>query len=141
MKSTTTIFILDDDRYFGNFILRSLKDDFADVTYFQTEQECIDALSQKPDILILDHDLNDCTGLDILSEVQRICGPSTNVIYLSAQEHVHVTVRALRSGALEYLEKGSSTVNAIAHSIRKIERLTHQFTRPLNIQAYRAESS
>ena len=137
MRKDVKIFILDDDRYFGSFILHALKDDFNDVTYFQTEFECVNSLKQKPDILILDHKLEHCTGLEILSEVQRICGPRTHVIYLSAQEHVHVTLKALKSGALEYLEKDSFTIRAIGKSIKKIKLLTLDFKLPLNVKEYR----
>ena len=140
MKNDVKIFILDDDRYFGNFILHALKDNFNDVTYFQTESECIRALNSKPHILILDHKLEHCTGLEILDEVQRMCGASTSVLYLSAQEHVHVILKALRLGALEYLEKGSSTVEAITNSINKIQRLTNYFNETLNINEYRANN-
>jgi DNA-binding NtrC family response regulator len=138
MNNDVKIFILDDDRYFGNFILHALKDYYNDVTYFQTESECIRALHDKPNILILDHKLKHCTGLEMLGEVQRICGASTSVLYLSAQEHVHVTIKAMRLGALEYLEKGSNTIHAITNSINKIQQLTNHFSVVLNINEYRA---
>lgn len=137
MKKDVKIFILDDDRYFGSFILHALKDDFIDVTYFQSESECIKALQQLPDILILDHKLENTTGLEIIEEVKRIRGNKTHILYLSAQEHVHITLKALRSGAIEYLEKDSCTIRSIGKAIKKIQRLTQNFNLPLDIGEYR----
>ena len=139
MNNTVKIFILDDDRFFGKFVKYALNEKFSDVTYFQSEYECIRSLHEKPQILILDHQLENCTGLEVITEVQRICGNNTHILYISAQEHVHVTIKALRSGAVEYLEKGNSTIQAIANSIEKIERLTDSFTVPLNVKEYRGQ--
>lgn len=137
MKTNARIFILDDDRYFGHFIQQALMEDFSDVTYFQSERECIKALIHKPDILILDHKLELCTGLEIIDEVQRLCGNKTYILYLSAQEHVHITLKALKNGAVDYLEKDSCTITGLSEAIQKIKKLTQNFTIPLNIQSYR----
>lgn len=140
MDNTIKIFILDDDRYFGSFIQEALREKYLDVTYFQSERECIKALIDKPDILVLDHKLENCTGLQIIQEVQRLCGERTNILYLSAQEHVHITLKALKSGAVDYLEKDSCTISGLSIAIKKIQKLTQNFTRPLNIRAYRQTS-
>jgi DNA-binding response OmpR family regulator len=140
MKRDVKIFILDDDRYFGRFIQEALKEKFSDVTYFQAEHACIKALIEKPDILVLDHKLENCTGLQIIKEVHRLCGDKTNILYLSAQEHVHITLKALKSGAVDYLEKDSCTITGLSLAIKKIQRLTNNFSIPLNIKAYRQAS-
>ena len=140
MERNIKIFILDDDRYFGRFIQEALKEKFTDVTYFQSERDCIKALVEKPDILVLDHKLENCTGLYIIKEVHRLCGEKTNILYLSAQEHVHITLKALKSGAVDYLEKDSCTITGLSLAIKKIQSLTQNFTIPLNIKAYRQAS-
>jgi DNA-binding response OmpR family regulator len=140
MMKDAKIFILDDDRYFGQFIKKALQDNFSDVSYFQFEKDCINALCQRPDILILDHRLELCSGLEIIDEVQRICGERTNILYLSAQEHVHVTLKALKKGAVDYIEKDSCTIVGLGLAIKKIQRLTRDFTTPLNIKLYRKAS-
>jgi len=140
MKKKIKIFILDDNRYFGNLVEDKLKDDNRDVRYFQNEIELIRQLNEKPEILILDHRLESCTGIEILEVVKRKCGESTNVIYLSAQEYVHITLKALRAGAVEYVEKGVTSLNYLNSVISKINNHTNNFTKPINIDLYRNDS-
>ena len=88
MKDHIKVFIMDDNRYFGNMLKASLSKKNRTVKYFQSEIELIRHLNEKPEILILDHKLEHCTGLEVLEVIKRKCGDSTNVIYLSAQEYL-----------------------------------------------------
>jgi len=140
MKKKIKIFILDDNRYFGKLVEDKLTDDNREVRYFQTEMELIRRLNEKPEILILDHRLEHCTGIEILEVVRRKCGNETNVIYLSAQEYLNVTLKALRNGAVEYIEKGVTPLKYLNSVISKIEKHTKKFSIPLNIEEYRSDS-
>lgn len=131
------IFILDDDRYFGSYVLNALKKTYSDVTYFHSERECMEALNELPDVLILDHKLENSTGFEIMEEVHRKTRNKTNVLYISAQEKVHVTLKALRCGALDYLEKDSNAVSCIKSALEKIQSLTDGFRLPLDFEKYR----
>lgn len=141
MKNSIKIFILDDDNFFGNLVKNSLKSEHREIRYFQTEMELIRSLKEKPEIFILDHRLEHCTGLEILNIVQRKCGDSTNVIYLSAQNYLNITLKALRNGAIEYLEKGVTPLKHLNAVISKIEKHTNDFSEPLNINSYRNDSN
>jgi DNA-binding NtrC family response regulator len=140
MSNKIKIFILDGNRYFGKLIEDKLIAEHREVRYFQTEMELIRRIDEKPEILILDHRLEHCTGLEILEVVKRRCGSATNVIYLSAQEYLNITLKALRNGAVEYIEKGITPLKYLNSVILKIEMHTEKFTKPLNIDLYRSDS-
>src|SRR5271156_5138266 len=56
--------------------------------------------TEKYDIIILDHNLNDGTGFDLLPEYTE-----TPVIFLTGSESPEVAVRAMKAGAADYLLK------------------------------------
>ena len=116
----TRIFILDDDRYYGMFLKNALDSINYSIEYFQKEQDCLVALEDFPDVLILDHRLQNMTGLEILDEVNRKCKGKTQVIYLSGQEYTHIAIKALKEGAVAYVEKSSDSFNIINDVIIQI---------------------
>ena len=140
MKDHIKVFIMDDNRYFGNMLKASLSKKNRTVKYFQSEIELIRHLNEKPEILILDHKLEHCTGLEVLEVIKRKCGDSTNVIYLSAQEYLNITLKALRNGAIEYVEKGITPLKYLDVVIEKISKHTNQFSTPINLDEYRSDS-
>ncbi|MFT6245657.1 MAG: two-component SAPR family response regulator, partial [Salibacteraceae bacterium] len=54
MKKEITIYILDDNRYFGTMLKDKLSKSGRLVKYFQSEIEFISRLEEKPDIIILE---------------------------------------------------------------------------------------
>lgn len=140
MSASIKIFILDDNRYFGTMVKEVLKNQNREITYFQSEMEFIRNLSDNPEVIILDHKLEHCTGLEILEVVKRRCGNKTNVIYLSAQEYLNVTLKSLRNGAVEYVEKGLTPLPYLDKVIKKISVHTNNFLEPINLVAYRSDS-
>lgn len=137
MAKKISVYILDDDRFFGTYISRGLSQDLFDVRYFQMEEECLNALDAIPEVLILDHSLQHMTGLEILEEVRRRCGNRTHVIYLSAQEEVHIALRAIREGAVNYLEKNDGTLNELYATLIGLIHSTHHFSRTVDPQILR----
>lgn len=131
------IFILDDDRFFGRYIENALATEQRKVTYFQSEADCLDSMVQKPNVLILDHKLENTDGFEIIEEVKRRNKNHTYILYLSAQETVHVTLKAFQYGVFEYLEKGSQTIDNLNDALNKIQSLTNNFTIPLDMDEYR----
>ena len=140
MKTSIKIFILDDDRYFGTMVKQLLSTDDREVTHFQTEMEFIRKLSDPPDVIILDHKLEFCTGLEILNVINRKCGSKSHVIYLSAQGLLNITLKSLKNGAVEYLEKGITPLKYLENVITKISVHTNNFVDPMDIEAYRSDS-
>lgn len=139
-KIKIKIFVLDDDRYYGLFLKNALDNEEYDVLYFQNEHECIQQLKMLPEILVLDHKLETVTGLEVLDEVKRQCKGKTQVIYLSAQEHVHIAVKALKEGAIAYVEKSGEAVSAINEVISQVVKLTYNFKDKLDLRVFRNSS-
>ena len=132
----TRIYILDDDQYFAKYHWINLKCKFPDTQYYLTEQECMQAFDNPPQILILDHRLRSNTGFHFLKELNKCGKKSTIVIYLSAQDHVHIALQAMKEGAIDYFEKKNSSLITLMHTIERLHELTNSFQRELNPNEY-----
>jgi len=74
--------------------------------------------SFRPDIIILDLELPDIGGLEVISELQRD-NPATRIIIFSMYEAATFVTRALERGARGYVTKNDDP-NAILHAIDKV---------------------
>lgn len=57
------------------------------------------------DLIILDWDLPDTTGIELLSGVRDFCGWSIPVLFITVRDREEDVVRALEAGADDYLSK------------------------------------
>ena len=72
------------------------------------------------DVVVLDLNLPDRPGLDVLAQIRSIA-PQLPVLILSMQEQPSYAARALRSGALGYVSKSTAREH-LGPAIRKVAR-------------------
>jgi len=93
--------------------LFSGSDGIALVGAFPTGQEALDSLPDLlPEVLVVDLNLPDMSGLDIIREVKSK-NPRTEVLVLTIHENREHLFSALQAGANGYLVKGSSSTDII----------------------------
>lgn len=107
------IFLVDDDALF----LKSLEIDFlenADFTVetYSTGELCIANLSHKPDVIILDYQLdgiieNAMNGLETLDKVKAF-NEEIPVVMLSSQDKIEVAVNCMHHKAFDYVVKSET---------------------------------
>lgn len=107
------IFLVDDDALF----LKSLEIDFLEnadfiVETYPTGELCIANLSNNPDIVILDYQLdgiveNAMNGLETLDQVKAF-NPDIPVIMLSSQDKIEVAVNCMHHKAFDYVVKSET---------------------------------
>ncbi|TNF46191.1 MAG: response regulator [Bacteroidetes bacterium] len=116
------IIILDDDLFFGTLINRFLTNlGFDNVTHFLDERECLEnTLSDEYCVYILDQELEESSGLTIMKEIRKINNKAV-FIFLSGQEYCHVAIKAIKEGAIDYIEKNKTTLLDLK---RLLENLT-----------------
>jgi two-component system, OmpR family, response regulator len=121
----TLIFLVDDDALF----LKSLEIEFAQITEsivksFATGEECIENLSQNPDIIILDYYLNsiDKNAIDGLETLDKIktANPQIPVIMLSSQDSIEVAVNCMKHHAFDYIVKSETAFIRLQKAITTI---------------------
>lgn len=126
-----TIFILDDE----NLIRWSLKNKLSKAGYETMEaaslREAQSTLkSREPDLIILDQNLPDGTGVGFLEEL-RGAGIRVPVVMLTAVDRSNIAVQAMKLGAADYITKPINfdelllVIEKALDARRVIERLNH----------------
>jgi DNA-binding NarL/FixJ family response regulator len=104
-----TVLVVDDDRVSGRLIEASLSRDdrFEFVGHAQSAADGVRMAGEaSPDVVLLDLDMPDRTGLEIMPTL-RSTVPAAAVIVLSAYSAEAATEKARELGAIGYVEKGS----------------------------------
>jgi DNA-binding NtrC family response regulator len=120
---TTRIFIVDDDQLTSNIYARHLKNlGYVDVSIFDNGQDCLNALIEEPTVILLDHYMNNLTGMEVLQKVKRF-DPNIYVVFISGQEDISTAVEALKFGAFDYIIKGQDDIKSIEKVMIKIKNV------------------
>jgi FixJ family two-component response regulator len=104
-QDVPTVFIVDDDRDVRESLQELLESVSLHSKSFGTAQEfLLSPRSDAPSCLILDVRLPGISGLDLQHELKR-GKVSIPIIFLTAHADVPMSVRAMKSGAVEFLTK------------------------------------
>ncbi len=119
------IFIVDDDTMLTealtDYLTRTVP---HKVRAFDTGEECLQYLSENPDIIILDYYLNRvhkeaANGIEILQTIKKY-NPETHIVMLSSQDHFGIAVQTIQKGAEQYVIKDEKAFEKIAAIINEI---------------------
>ena len=100
-----TVFIVDDDRDVRESLQDLLESVGLQSSFFSTAQEFLSSARRDgPSCLILDVRLPGISGLDLQHELRR-GKVSIPIIFLTAHADVPMSVKAMKSGAVEFLTK------------------------------------
>ncbi|RKE81219.1 response regulator [Chryseobacterium sp. AG363] len=122
------LFIVDDDSFCSNVYQQYLKNHhYEDITSFNCGEDCLDELYQKPDIIFLDHNMEDLNGFEVLKKIKRF-DPNIYVIMVSGQENIDTAVNALKYGAFDYLTKNINVCEKMVKTIEKILKIKEEMS-------------
>jgi CheY-like chemotaxis protein len=95
------------------------------------------ALAQhdRPAIILLDVNLPEVAGLDLLPRLRGQC-PQAKVVMFSAQVSSQVTEQAMQRGAVGFVEKGVSMKNVVAHLYEVAHAPAGQVVEPFPLRVY-----
>ena len=100
-----TVFVVDDDEDVRLSIVDLVRSAGLRAEAFATAQEFLRReRGEGPSCLVLDLQLPDTDGLDVQRELAS-CGDSMPIIFVTGHGDIPTTVRAMKSGAVEFLTK------------------------------------
>jgi DNA-binding NtrC family response regulator len=127
MKNKIRLFLVDDDPLF----LKSLEIEFlshADfvIETYPTGELCIENLSQNPDVIILDYQLDGIekqamNGMQTLDKIKAI-NPDIPVVMLSSQDKIDVAINCMHHRAFDYVVKSETAFVRLQKIISTIFR-------------------
>ena len=112
-KKKSLLFLVDDDALF----LKALEINFAynseySVKTFPTGESCLENISQRPDVVILDYNLNsiDINAINGIQTLDKIKSgdPLIPVVMLSSQDKIEVAVNCMKHEAVDYIVKSET---------------------------------
>lgn len=118
------VFVVDDDPFITALVAGRLVVEGFRVRTFAYGEECLAALRENPDLIILDYYFLSENGLPmngmaVFDEILRV-RPGVKVIMLSAQEKGDVVLELARKGITDYVIKDSSLMDNLLVSVREI---------------------
>ena len=103
-----TILLIDDDDQFREQCVQSLRHNGKIITHVGTSKEALSVLDRSRfDIVLLDLELPDGDGFDLLRRINRT-SPDSQTIILTKHDDIRFVVRSVRMGALDYVCKSQS---------------------------------
>jgi len=92
---------------------------YKDIKCFSNGNDCLNNLNQNPDIIFLDHNIDEITGLEVLKGI-KCYNPDIYVIMVSGQQNINIAVEALKFDAFDYIIKDKLVYDKMTLIINKI---------------------
>ena len=120
--STPMVWVVDDDRAVNAALARLLRSAALGVVSLHSSTELLQRLEEdRPDCLILDLWLGEGSGLDLLPVIQQRAG-RVPVVFVSGEADVRSCVQAMKTGAIDFLEKPVADGPLLEAVIRAVAR-------------------
>ena len=127
-KQARVVFIIDDDPMQLQMMKDHLSGKFVlEIHNFLSGNEALKNLHLRPEFIILDYHLQvpgkqEENGIDILQKLKKQL-PLTQVLMLSGQDKIGVSVDCMKYGAYDYIVKGESAFTRIENIFSNIDDL------------------
>lgn len=121
MSQNYTILIIDDDMADRMLYKKFLSDELSDHLYtFHESSSGETGIAQyqdiKPDCVLLDYNLPDMIGLDVLQKLSHIT-PVLPVVMITGQGSETIAADAIKNGAQDYISKNAITEEALHRAV------------------------
>ena len=118
------IFVVDDDPVITSLVSARLGNAGYRVRSFAYAEECIAALDEQPDLIILDYYFLKqgsvpMNGMEAYDEITRLA-PEIPVIMLSAQEKGEVVLEFARKGIADYVIKDTDLIDNLQMAVKEV---------------------
>lgn len=124
MINNRLYFVVDDDPLIRTLIIKRLASQNTHVKAFPRGEECVAALEENPDIIILDFIFSSCEtsyrdGMEIFDMIREL-KPHMPIIMLSGQEDGAVVLEFARKGVNDYVIKDQNLIDNLLAAINDI---------------------
>lgn len=127
-KQARVVFVIDDDPLQLQMMKDHLNSKFVLEMYeFSSGEAALSKLHLRPEVIILDYHLQaigkpDENGIDILKQIKSKL-PLSQVIMMSGQDKIGVSVDCMKYGAYDYIVKGESAFARIENIFNNVDNL------------------
>jgi CheY-like chemotaxis protein len=124
MNNKKLIFIVDDDPFINRLVVKRFTSDGYSLNAFEYGEDCLKALDQNPDLIILDYffvnsDRKVMNGMEVFNKIKEI-KPGIPVIILSGQEKGEIVLELARKGIDDYIIKDNNLIDNLSIAITEL---------------------
>lgn len=135
--SEPIVFIVDDDESVRKALKRLIKSVGMNVETFTTAREFLSRQHYEgPSCLVLDIRMPGLSGLDLQQELAK-AGITLPVIFITGHGNIPMSVRAMKAGAVDFLEKpfdDQVLLDAIQQALERDEQAMREYAEKKEIQ-------
>ena len=135
--SEPIVFIVDDDESVRKALKRLIKSVGMNVETFTTAREFLSRQHYEgPSCLVLDIRMPGLSGLDLQQELAK-AGLTLPVIFITGHGNIPMSVRAMKAGAVDFLEKpfdDQDLLDAIQQALERDEQARREYAEKKEIQ-------
>ena len=123
MQELYQVLIIDDCEedcsVYRRYLLAESKVSRYEITVTESAEEALALCERDPfDVILLDYELPECTGFEILEQFSSRIHSNAAIIMMTAHGNESLAVKALKQGAHDYLVKKSITADVLTNAIR-----------------------
>ncbi len=114
------IFVVEDSEWYNKLLVHtlSLNPDYEIKSFFNGN-DLLKNLHESPDIITLDYQLPDMTGLELFNNIRRE-NSDAQVILISEQSDINMVVTLLKMGAVDYITKSDDIRERLLNTVKNI---------------------
>lgn len=121
MKKQKLIFVVDDDPIITKLIVKRFASDSYLLETFDYGEDCLNAMSKKPDLIILDYyfhkgDQKVLNGMEVFDKIKE-ADAGVPVVMLSGQERGEIVLELARKGIDDYVIKDNNLLDNLHASM------------------------
>jgi RNA polymerase sigma factor (sigma-70 family) len=121
MRTMATITVIDDEEYWRSTIQHTLEVAGFDVKLYESAEQFLQGYHSMGGCLVLDLELPGMSGLELQESLaENSIQPS--IVFVSSEANVNASVRAMRAGAVDFLQKPFKDVELLARVQEAIDR-------------------
>lgn len=127
-KKARVVFVIEDDPLQLQLMTDYLQQKFkVEVHGFNNGEDAINNLDRRPDMVLLDYHLDQGgkdspNGVEVLKKL-KAREPLIQVVMLSSQDKISVSVDCMKNGAYDYIVKGDSSFQRLENIFGNIDTL------------------
>jgi DNA-binding NtrC family response regulator len=117
MTTQKLIFIVDDDPLINTLVVKRFTSEGYNVEAFENGDDCLNALSRNPDLIILDYffvsgNKELMNGMEVFDKIMEV-RPETPVVMLSGQDKGEIVLEFARKGIADYVIKDNNLIDSL----------------------------
>jgi len=117
------IFLVDDDAFSLALYEQTLRSfGYTNISTFANGRNCLNSLIEKPQVIFLDHNMDNLSGFEVLKKI-KFFDPNIYVVMVTGQKNKHLALDHLRFGAFDYLMKGENETEKMQSVLVRIAQV------------------